>query len=110
MKKETLITFNEHLERIQRAKKTTSLLEQMSLAEQSMGILWEQLFDQLCVKASDSNLSAVKELTAILHKLLQTYRQLFALCQKINDPATDDKAWALSETVLKEIEEQLQML
>ncbi len=110
MEKETLITFNEHLERIQRAKKATSLLEQMSLAEQSMGILWEQLFDQLCVKAPDSDLSAVKELTAILNKLLQAYRQLFALCQKINGSATDGEAWTLSETILKEIEEQLQML
>ena len=110
MKEKTPIAFKEHLERIQRAKHTASLLEQMNLAEQSMGILWERIFDRLCVDDLKSDLDTVKDLTGILHKLLQTYRQLFAVCQKSGNANADDNAWTLSENVLKDIENQLQML
>ncbi|MBR1843833.1 MAG: hypothetical protein IJ793_03095 [Opitutales bacterium] len=110
MNEETPIAFKEHLQRIQRAKNTASLLEQMNIAEQSMGLLWEKLFDRLCVDETQSDLGTVKELTGILHKLLQTYRQLFAVCQKSASENADNNAWALSEDVLKDIEDQLQML
>lgn len=109
MNEETPIAFKEHLQRIRHAKNTASLLEQMNIAEQSMGLLWERIFDRLCVDEAETDLSTVKELTGILHKLLQTYRQLFAVCQKSNTD-TDERTWALSEDVLKDIEDQLQML
>ena len=102
--------FKSHLEHIKMAKKTISLWEQMTLAEKSMGFLWEQLFDCLCSENSESNLSAIKDLSSILHKLLQNYQQLFSITQKIHSNTNDEKAWNLSENVLKTIEDQLQLL
>jgi len=49
-------------------------------------------------------------LSGILHKLLQNYQQLFAITQKLQSDASDEKAWNLSENVLKTIEDQLQLL
>lgn len=102
--------FKTHLERIKFAKNTASLLEQMTLAEKSMGLLWEQLFDYLCSNNKESDWSAIKDLSGILHKLLQNYQQLFAITQKLHSDETDEKAWNLSESVLKTIEDQLQLL
>ena len=102
--------FKSHLERIKFAKNAASLWEQMALAEKSMGILWEQLFDSLCSNTMESDWSSVKDLSGILHKLLQNYQQLFAITQKLQSDASDEKAWNLSENVLKTIEDQLQLL
>lgn len=102
--------FNEHLKRIKTAKNTASILEQMTMAEKSMGILWEQIFDILCINPQTNDFTILKEMTSILSKLLNNYRQLFAISKKINDQTNNDNAWAISESVLKEIEEQLQLL
>ena len=102
--------FKSHLERIKFAKNTASLWDQMALAEKSMGLLWEQLFDCLCCNDIESDWSSIKDLSSILHKLLQNYQQLFAITQKLHSDANDEKAWNLSENVLKTIEDQLQLL
>ena len=102
--------FKTHLDRIKQAKTTASLWEQMILAEKSMGLLWEQLFDGLCSNNTESDWSSVKDLSSILHKLLQNYQQLFAITQKLHSDTSDEKAWNLSESVLKTIEDQLQLL
>lgn len=86
------------------------MVEQMNLAEKSMGILWEQLFDQLCVTNDTANISNIKDLANVIHKLLQNYRHLSAIQQKIQNRSQDEQSWALSEAVLKEIEDQLQLL
>ena len=108
MKTKDKTAFKEHIQRIRVAKDTASLLEQMKIAEKSMGILWEDLFDQICNK--DNDLTNIKDLTGILNKLLQTYRQLFALSKGLNRPKDEEKTWELSENTLREIEEQLQLL
>lgn len=102
--------FKSHLDRIKFAKNTASLWEQMALAEKSMGLLWEQLFDGLCSDKVEEDLSSIKDLSSILHKLLQNYQQLFAITQKLHSDTTDENAWNLSENVLKTIEDQLQLL
>ncbi len=102
--------FKEHIKRIRTAKNTASILEQMNIAEKSMGILWEQIFDILCINPQTNDFTNLKEMTSILTKLLSNYRQLFTLSKKINGQNNDDSAWTLSENVLKEIEEQLQLL
>ena len=108
MKTKDNSAFKEHIQRIKAAKDTASLLDQMKIAEKSMGILREDLFDQIC--NPDTNLGNIKDLTNILNKLLQSYRQLFALSRGINKPQAEEQNWELSETMLKEIEEQLQLL
>ena len=108
MKTKDKAAFKEHIQRIRVAKDTASLLEQMKIAEKSMGILWEDLFDQICNK--DNDLTNIKNLTGILNKLLQNYRQLFALSKGLNRPKNETQTWELSENTLREIEEQLQLL
>lgn len=108
MKTKDKSAFKEHIQRIKIAKDTASLLEQMEIAEKSMGILWEDLFDQICNK--DNDLGNIKDLTGILNKLLQNYRQLFALSKGLNHSKEGSPTWELSENTLKEIEEQLQLL
>ena len=108
MKTKDKSAFKEHIQRIKVAKDTASLLEQMEIAEKSMGILWEDLFDQICNKEND--LGNIKDLTNILNKLLQNYRQLFSLSKGLSQPKDEVQAWELSENTLREIEEQLQLL
>ena len=108
MKTKDKSAFKEHIQRIKTAKDTASLLDQMKIAEKSMGLLWEDLFDQVCNK--DNDLGDIKDLTSILNKLLQSYRQLFAISKSMNKSECEEKAWELSEDTLKEIEEQLQLL
>lgn len=108
MKMKDKSAFKEHIKRIKVAKDTASLLEQMEIAEKSMGILWEDLFDQICSK--DNDLGNIKDLTSILNKLLQNYRQLFSLSKGLNRPKDETHTWELSENTLREIEEQLQLL
>jgi len=108
MKTKDKSAFKGHIQRIKVAKDTASLLEQMKIAEKSMGILWEDLFDQICNKEND--LGNIKDLTGILHKLLQNYRQLFALSEGLNPPKDEAQTWEISENMLKEIEENLQLL
>ena len=69
--------FKEHIKRIKAAKNTASILEQMNIAEKSMGILWEQIFDILCITPQTDDFTNLKEMTSILTKLLNNYRQLF---------------------------------
>ena len=110
MKKQAAIAFKGHLDRIKLAKNTASLMEQMQLAEKSMGLLWEQLFDTLCTQEEGADLSPIKELAGVLNKMLTSYKHLFAIQQRLQGKPTDEKAWMLSENVLKEIEDQLQLL
>lgn len=86
------------------------MVEQMNLAEKSMGILWEQLFDQLCMTSDGTDIATIKDLANVIHKLLQNYRHLSALQQKMQNRSQDEQSWALSETALQEIEDQLQLL
>lgn len=102
--------FKTHLERIKFARNTISFWEQMLLAEKSMGLLWEQLFDRLCAENAELDIPNIKDLSVILHKLIQNYQQLFLITQKIRNDVSDEKAWMLSEDVLKNIEDQLQLL
>jgi hypothetical protein len=108
MKTDTTSAFNEHLKRIKVAKDTTDLFSQMQVAEKTMSILWEDLFDQICHKNSD--LSYVKDLTMVLNKLIQSYRQLFMLTKQIRPETTEHQHWSFSDNLLKELEEQLQLL
>lgn len=108
MKTDTTPDFKEHLKRIKVAKDTTDLFSQMQLAEKTMGIIWEDLFDQICHKNSD--LSCIKDLTIVLNKLVQSYRQIFLLTRKIKPEASENQSWSFSDTLLKELEEQLQLL
>lgn len=110
MKKQQPTDFDHHLQRIKLAKEATSMGEQMHLAEKSMGILWIQLFDQLCMTNDTNNLSNIKDLSTILHKLLQNYKQLSEMKQKIQGPSQDEQSWLLSENTLRDIEDQLQLL
>lgn len=107
MKSATPVKFNEHLDRIKRAKNAASLLEQMNVAEQSMGMLWERLFDQLCVDAKSANFSTTKEIVGVLTKLLRNYRELFAVCSKINNAQVESD---LSEEMLSNLEDKLNLL
>ena len=108
MKTETTPAFKEHLNRIKVAKDTTDLFSQMQLAEKTMGMLWEDLFDQICHKNSD--LSCIKDLTVVLNKLIQTYRQLFLLTKQIKPHEGENQNWTFSDNLLKELEDQLQLL
>ncbi|MDR0756188.1 MAG: hypothetical protein LBE99_04740 [Puniceicoccales bacterium] len=106
-------SFKKHIDRIKLAKQATTLLEQMALAEQSMGLLWEHLFDHLCLhKDNEPDWGKIKELSTILHKLMQNYQHLhhFSLGMTSTNADNNSLSWALSEESLKEIEEQLQLL
>ena len=107
MKSATPVEFNEHLDRIKRAKNAASLLEQMHVAEQSMRMLWERLFDQLCVDAKSDNFSTTKEIVGVLTKLLHNYRELFKVCSKVNNAQVQSD---LSEEMLRNLEDQLNLL
>ncbi len=103
-------TFKEHLKRIKTAKDTTTLLEQMGLAEKSMSILWNQIFDLLCFNDPENDLRGIKELAGVLNKILTNYRQLFTITQKVCGSNHNEKAWEISESIFRDIEEQLQLL
>lgn len=107
MKSATPVEFNKHLDRIKRAKNATSLLEQMHVAEQSMGMLWERLFDQLCMDAKSENFNTTKEIVGVLTKLLRNYRELFMVCSKVNNAQAESD---LSEEMLSSLEDQLNLL
>jgi hypothetical protein len=102
------LAFRSHLERIRFAKKTTSLLEQTTLAEKSMGLLWEHLFDYLCLDNQGPDWAIVKELATILNKLMRNYQQLRTLSNIKG--VKEQQPWRLSADMLKEIEDQLQLL
>ena len=108
MKTDTTPAFKEHLKRIKVAKDTTDLFSQMQLAEKTMGMIWEDLFDQICHKNSD--LDCIKDLSAVLSKLIQTYRQLFMLTKQIKPNEVENQNWTFSDSLLKELEDQLQLL
>lgn len=108
MKAGTSATFKSHIQRIHVAKEATNLFTQMQLAEKSMGILWEELFDQICSKNSQRD--DIKEISSILNKLLQNYRQLFAITQKLKPEDNEQSNWTFTENILRELENQLQLL
>lgn len=115
MEKEGKENFNSHLKRIRSARETTtSLIEQTTLAERSIGLLWEHLFDRLCLKTEEPDWQDVRDLSNILRKTTQSYHQLKCLELKTQNDQTegekDQKAWLLSEQTLADIEEQLQLL
>ena len=101
--------FKKHLERIDLAKKTNNLMTQMSVAEKAMGILWEHLFDQLCVH-DEPDWKTIKDLSNILQRILRNYQQIFKISHQFAKQNENNTTWNLSEDTLKAIEEQLQLL
>jgi hypothetical protein len=102
-------SFEHHLERIRSAAKETkdSLVD---APQQSVTLLWERLFDLLCLGQPDW--SEVKAMGDILRKVTQSYTQLKMLEIKLpsTSPDPSPNAWTVSEQTLAEIEDQLQLL
>jgi hypothetical protein len=97
--------FDDHLQRIRTAKEQTTELSPAELAEQSVTLLLERLFDLLCTH--DPDWREMKPVGDLLRKMIQGYVQLKALKAK---EQTSSDALDLSERTLADIEEQLQLL
>ncbi|MDR1665886.1 MAG: hypothetical protein LBR62_02470 [Puniceicoccales bacterium] len=102
--------FEHHLERIRSAtQETQDILA--DAPKQSVALLWERLFDLLCIGHPDW--SEVKAMGDILRKVTQSYTQLKMLEIKLPSHPSDStspNAWSLSDQTLAEIEDQLQLL
>ena len=95
------------------AKRTnsTTLSEQITLAEQSIGYLWEYLSQHLHPYPNeDLDWKNIKEIASILHKLIQNYQQLHTLFAQHSQGDNTQRTWSLSEETLRSIEEQLNLL
>ena len=103
-------SFKKHVKGIELAKQATGLLEQMTLAEKSMGIVWEHLFDHLCLsQAEEPDWKTIKELSSIVGKLLQNYQHLQQFSTQLN-AQNPTLPLELSEATLESIEAQLKLL
>ncbi len=106
-------SFDSHLTRIRSAKEETkNVLENTTLAEQSIGLLWERLFNLLCL-SHQPDWQEMKSLSDVLKKATQSYSQLKAIGMKENTKNSnteDSDALLLSDETLADIEEQLQLL
>lgn len=106
-------SFDSHLTQIRSAKEETkNVLENTALAEQSIGLLWERLFDLLCISAQP-DWQEMKSISDVLKKATQSYSQLKAIELKENvknSNSEDADALLLSDETLADIEQQLQLL
>ena len=105
-------SFKKYVKRIELAKQVTGLLEQTTLAEKSMGLLWEHLFDHLCMTHADEpDWKTIKDLASILGKLLQNYHHLQQFSTQLSAQNAENKhPWVLSSEALESIEDQLNLL
>ena len=99
--------FANHIARIRVAKKAATLIEQVSIAEQSMGLLWENLFDKLCVSGDEQDWKELKILSDVLRKTIQSYQSVKTLANNSNSDCNDARSWELTEDVISAIDSLL---
>ena len=84
------------------AKKTADMNEQIRLAEQAIGHVWEYLSQILQISS--------QEIVSVLQKLIQNYQQLQMLSKQQSLGEADQRDLMLSEDTIRDIEEQLNLL
>ena len=110
-RKKSILTFNEHLERIKLAKQECDSIAShipLDVRSASIALLWEIVFDTLC-NSNELEISDFNTIAGIIQKLASSKVQEIPSAE-LGVSKVSDAMPTISSEVLAKIEEQLKLL